>query len=153
MNKIGENEWEKLIDGLVENFQPDELITHEYIKSKFLIVAPEYEEFESVTEFIEAINLQQFEYMSLIEKLRLDVLDRHKLYMSNIRGFGYKFLKPSEQTTYAREKAIDAVKKELNRGLLILKNIRHDSLTMEERKRNSDEMAKLGQLKQMLKIV
>jgi hypothetical protein len=153
MEKLGKAEWEKLIDKLSEKFEPGELISHDYLKRVLFIDNPKFEDFETQSEFVEALNLVQFEYMSLVDKLRWDILDRHKLYLRNIRGDGYVFLIPAEQTEFAKAQTMDTIRKELKRGFLILQNIRFAALSQDQKRMNADEMAKLGQLSQLLKVL
>ena len=149
--KIGEEQWKRLMADIVQKFEPGELISHEYLKRCFLIEEPDFEDFETQTEFIEAVQLLQFEYMSLIEKLREDILEEYKFYMKNVRGDGYSFLLPSEQTEYAKERTMAGIRKEMKRGIMIMMNVSFSSLSADKRRQNADEMAKLGQLQHLLK--
>jgi len=153
MAKIGEQEWEKLMENLSVKFNYGEIITHQYLKKVFFLADPDFEEFETQEEFVEAINLVQFEYMSLVDKLRWDMLKKYKLYLRNIRGDGYTFLLPEEQTDFAQKQTMESVKKEMKRGILILKNIKFNSLSQEDKRKNADELAKFGQLQQLLKVL
>jgi hypothetical protein len=150
MAKIGEKEWSDLLDKLVELYPQGDLIPHYKLEKLFLLSQPNYHEFDSQDDFLQAVRLLQFEYMTLIDKLRWDILEKHKLYLRNIRGDGYTFLPTSEQTEYAKKQTMDGIKKEMKRGLLILQNIKRNKLTADQRRKNSDELAKLGQLKQIM---
>lgn len=152
MAKFDDHVWQRIMADIVEDYAAGDIIAHGQLKKIFLITEPEFEDFEDQEGFIDAVNLLQFEYMTLVEKLRLDILKKYKLYLRNIRGDGYTFLKADEQTDYAKDNALDGVRKELRRGILIMQNIRHDQLSADQRRKNSDEMAKLGQLQHMMKV-
>lgn len=151
MEKIGEEQWKKLMADIADKYQPGELIPHHYLRKVFVITTPSFDEFESQDEFIEAVQLQQFEYMSLVEKLRDDILDEFKMYMKNVRGDGYTFLIPEEQTEYAKARTMQGIRKEMKRGFAIMQNVRFNSLTTDKKRQNADELAKLGQLQHLLK--
>lgn len=152
MSKIGEEQWAALMAEMVEKFEPGDVIPHVILKRKFLIQNPNFNEFETQDEFIEAIQLLQFEYMSLVEKLRDDILNEYKLYLKNVRGDGYVFLPTIEQTDYAKQRTMDGIRKEIKRGMTIMMNLRFNSLNPEQKRQNADELAKLGQLQHMLKV-
>lgn len=153
MAKMNDKIWNNIIDELLDKFAPGELITHDYLEKLFLLRELHYDDFESQGEFLNAVKLLQFEYMTLVDKLRWDILEHHKLYLKNIRGDGYSFLIPKEQTDFAKEQAMTGIKKEMKKGFLILQNIRRDELTIDDRRRNADELAKLGQLQQILSTI
>lgn len=151
MAKIGEKEWEVLIDNIVETYFPNDLISHKRLSEIFYLPDPVYKDYASQDEFMEAVKLQQFEYMTLVDKLRWDILKQHKLYLQNVRGDGYSFVPPGDQTDFAKCQTMEKITKHNRRGMLILKNIRYNALSADQRRHNSDEVAKLGQLSQMLK--
>lgn len=153
MDKIGEKEWQDLMLILVERYKPGELITHDYLKKLFMLENPVFADYNSQDEFVEALNLVQFEYMTVIDKLRWDMLKYHKCYLRNVRGDGYVFIPSKEQTDFAKKQTMEAVKKEMKRGIMILKNVNTNGLDMDDRRRNSDELAKLSQLDHMIKIM
>lgn len=153
MDKFGEDEWVTLTNNIVERFEPGVLISHEYLKKIFYLIEPKIEDFKDQYEFIETIKLIQFEYMTLVDKLRVDILETHKLYLRNIRGEGYQFLLPKEQTDFAKKQTMDSINKEMKRGELILRNVKYSSLSADDRRKNTDELAKIGQLSQMIKTV
>ena len=153
MAKIGEREWEQLIDEIVETYLPNDLLPHKKLSEIFYLPDPVYNDYASQDEFMQAVKLQQFEYMTLVDKLRWDILKKHKLYLQNVRGDGYSFVAPGEQTDFAKDQAMEKITKHTRRGLLILKNIRFNDLSADQRRHNSDELAKIGQLSQMLKII
>jgi hypothetical protein len=149
--KIGEEQWVKLMNKLIEKYQPGDLIPHFVMRKMLFIETPNYNDFETQYEFVEAIQLMQFEYMSLVEKLRTDILDTHKLYLKNVRGDGYAFLPTNEQTDYAKQRTMDGIRKEMKRGITIMQNIRFAALTQEQKKSNADELAKIAQLQHLMK--
>lgn len=151
--KFEDDEWFNLMDKLVANYKPGELIPHENLKNLFLIKEPVFKDFDSQEEFLEAVKLLQFEYMTMIDKLRWDILENYKLYLRSIKGDGYSFLPANEQTDFAKKQTMESIRKEMASGVMIMKNLRFEDINPDERRKNADELAKLGQLHQILKSI
>lgn len=150
--KFDEEQWKKLIEELVMKFEQGALIPHALLRKMFGIENPDFDDFEDQEDFIEALQMLQFEYMTLVEKLREDILKTHNLYMKNLRGDGYTFLPTEEQTEYAKNRTMEGIRKEMYRGMMIMRHVRFDALNAEQKRINADEMAKLGQLQHLLKV-
>ena len=63
-------------------------------------------DFDNTEDFIEAIQMQQFSYMTLVDTLRWQLLEDQKIYIKNIRGDGYQIVQPTEQVQYGYDKFI-----------------------------------------------
>lgn len=65
----------KFEEELVANFDEDQLISHKWLKEKFGLPKLSFENYDkNVDAYIEAIQLQQFTYMEMVDKLREDLL-------------------------------------------------------------------------------
>jgi hypothetical protein len=115
-------------------------------------IMPKYENFENQFEFMEHLKDYEFAYMGLVDKLRTDLLSEYKVYLKNIRGDGYTLLPAKEQTDYAMKSINNGIKKVISEGLKILQNIQLETLSMEERQKNTDSIAKASLLKQITKL-
>ena len=143
--------WEHFVNIIAEKFKVGELIPHQYIKYEFKIETPKFSDYKTEIEYIKAFELLNFEYMSIIDKLRNDLLEFHSLYLKNIRGDGYVLLPPKEQTDYAKEKTNNDIKRALENGVKILSYIKHNHLDEIELRKNADALAKLSFMKNMIK--
>ena len=147
-----EIDWlELMVQVLIEKFKPGQLISHHYLAKMLNIKKPVYKNYETQSDFEKALEKAQFKYMEMVDKLRWEILEKQYLYLRNVRGDGYIFLNPKDQTTFAKKQAMETVYKGLKTGAIIMQHIRYDALTQDEKRKNADELAKLGQLHQMIK--
>lgn len=138
-----------VVKSVVSEFAPGELITHDYLKDKFCIKEPDMSEFDNVTSLFQAGSILQFTYMSLVDKLRNDILQDHNYYLCNIRGDGYILLHPKDQAEYAYKTAVKSIKDAMRNALEIIKHIRHNDVPPEQRSKDNDLLAKLSMFKQI----
>ena len=149
--EVGTDGWFSLIGEIASNFGDGKLIAHEWLKEKFGLKKLELEDFENVSDFLKAIEIQQFSYMSLVDKLRWDLLKEYKMYIRNVRGEGYEILRPEDQTQYGYDSFIDDVKKAIRIAGLIMNNVQPVDLTQQSK--DNDLRAKFGIMKQMLSSI
>lgn len=143
--------WESIINIILKNKHGD-LITHSFLKDLFGLKVPIFANYLSQIEFMEHLKDYEFAYMSMVDKLRNELLQKHNVYLRNIRGDGYILLPSNKQTDYAMKFINNGIKKSIRDGLEILQHIKLDSLTQEERQKNSDSIARASLLKQITKI-
>lgn len=146
-----EKDWLSILEMILENNCGD-LITHSFLKDLFGLKIPIFENFDSQVEFMEHLKDYEFAYLSMIDKLRTDLLKNYNVYLRNIRGDGYILLPAQEQTDFALKYINSGIKKAISEGLNILQHTRLDGLTQEERQKNSDSIARASLLKQMIKM-
>lgn len=68
--EIGSDGWNSLLSEIAANYADGSLIKHEWLKEKFGLKKIILGDYESVEDFIKAIDTQQFCYMSLVDRLR-----------------------------------------------------------------------------------
>lgn len=146
-----EKDWLSIIEMILESNCGD-LITHSFLKDLFGLKMPKFENFDSQVEFMEHLKDYEFAYLSMIDKLRTDLLKNYNVYLRNIRGDGYILLPAQEQTDFALKHINTGIKKAISEGLNILQHTKLDGLTQEERQKNSDSIARASLLKQMIKM-
>lgn len=146
-----EKDWLSILEMILENNCGD-LITHSFLKDLFGLKIPIFENFDSQVEFMEHLKDYEFAYLSMIDKLRTDLLKNYNVYLRNIRGDGYILLPAQEQTDFALKYINSGIKKAISEGLNILQHTKLDGLTQEERQKNSDSIARASLLKQMIKM-
>lgn len=146
--EVGTDGWFNLLEEISVKFGSGNLILHEWLKDKFGFKKPELSKYESVDDFLKAVELQQFAYMSLVDKLRWDLLKEYKMYIRNIRGEGYEILRPEDQTQYGYNSFVDDVKKAIRLAGLIMNNVQ--MVDPAQQAKDNDLRAKFGVMKQML---
>ena len=146
--EIGSDGWNSLLSEIAANYADGSLIKHEWLKEKFGLKKIILGDYESVEDFIKAIDTQQFCYMSLVDRLRWQLLEDFKMFIKNIRGDGYIILQPKEQVQYAFDSLISDFNKSLKEATAIMGNVRKYS-DFEQQAKDSDIRAKIGMMKQM----
>jgi hypothetical protein len=146
-----EADWLSILEMILEKDCGD-LITHSFLKDLFRLQMPLISNFTNQFDFLEHLRDYDFAYMSLVDKLRTDLLKYHNVYLKNIRGDGYILMPSNEQTDYAMKYINNGIKKAINEGLNILQHTKLDNLTQEQRQKNADSIARASLLKQITKI-
>lgn len=100
---------------------------------------------KDVDAYIEAIQLQQFTYMAMVDKLREDLLKNKQCYLRNVWGNGYVIVPSNEQASYGYDQMMSDIKKALKQGSDIINNVR--PLPMEEQSKYYDTLAKLAKVR------
>ena len=149
--EVGSDGWLGLLGEIADKFGNGSLIKHEWLKDKFGLKELAIEDYETVSDFLKAIEIQQFAYMSLVDKLRWELLSEYKMYIRNIRGEGYEILRPEDQTQYGYDSFIDDVKKAIRVAGLIMNNVQKVDFTQQAK--DNDLRAKFGIMKQMLSSI
>ena len=151
MIEIGSDAWSILLSEIVTNYGDGKLIQHEWLKEKFGLKKLVLNEFEAVDDFLKAIEIQQFSYMTLVDKLRWQMLEDYKAFIKNQRGEGYIILRPEDQTQYGYDSFVDDIKKAIRVAGLIMNNVQ--PVSMEQQSKDNDLRAKFGMMKQMLSSI
>ena len=96
MKEDTKNGFEGLEEEILSTFKDGQLISHEWMKLKFGITPLCWEDYKDVQKLFQAKDKQQFDYMTLVDKLRWDMLKRKKCYLKNVFGAGYVIV-PKEE--------------------------------------------------------
>lgn len=141
--------WALIMDYLVANYKPGELIPHALLWQKFLLKKPDIKDFSTTQDYENTADAIQFAYMSLVEKMREDILETYHLYLANERGKGYRFLLPWEQVAFAFSEMIRTIKKALKEGFKIATNRRITAISQEQQAKDSDMLASMGMIRRL----
>lgn len=146
--EINSEAWSCLVDEIATGYNQGELISHEWLKKKFTLEKLKYESYETLDDFIQAIQMQQFAYMNLIDTLRWQLLEERQLFLRNIRGDGYTIMPSTDQAKYGYDEFLKTVKDAIRRADLIMSNIL--PLPMEQQVADNNLRARCSMLKQMI---
>ena len=149
--EIGSEAWTSLFEEIRDNFGDGTLIPHKWLKSKFFFEKLNKDDFQNTDEFVEAIQMQQFAYLTLIDTLRWQLLEEEKMYLKNVRGDGYVILKAGEQVQYGYDSFINDFKKAAKEANMIMTNVRN--VNSEQQFKDNDLRAKMALLNQMVKSI
>ena len=145
--EIGSDAWVSLLSEIADNYSDGTMIPHEWLRKKFGLKELALEDFDTTEDFIEGLKRQQFTYMSMVDKLRWQLLEEEKMYIKNIIGDGYQILQPREQTRHGYDEFIHTIKKAIRESEMIMNNVR--SVPPEQQAFDNDLRAKCSILKQM----
>lgn len=151
MNKLEKDSLCKPIAlDVIRMFGDDDLISHEWLKRKFGIETPSLEDFDNdVAALLEAVKLQQFEYMNCVESLRDCLIDEFCICIRNDHGQGYRIVKASEQVEYGYNRMSKDVAKAFKDAKSIMTNVRN--VPSEQQSRDNDLRAKAAMMEMFFK--
>lgn len=143
--------WSSFVAEIAANFGDGNLISHEYLKSKFGLSEIRFEDYEDVNEFLTAIDEQQWAYMTCIDALRWELLTQEKMFMRNVRGDGYEIIRPEDQVKFGYDEFSKDIKKAIKEANLIMNNVL--KVPSDQQAKDNDLRAKFGLMKQMLEAI
>lgn len=146
---IGSQGWFDLVNEIAAKFGEGELIPHEWLKDKFGLKKLRMDDYPSLDEFLEAYKLQQFTYMSSVDKLRCELLEEMQICIRNVRGDGYEIIPSADQTRYGYDGFIKDINKAMREARAIMNNVA--SVDAEQQAKDNDLRAKFAMLSQLIK--
>lgn len=139
--------WKQAVHDLLREFKYGDLITIEWMEDRFGMPSLADTQRMSADEYRE----RQFAWLANVEAFKTELLKEHQVLLQSVRGRGYRWVPPNEQTEVAlQDFKRDAGKVFRSTGHK-LRNLRHLELTDEERRANADASAKLTALAGMTK--
>lgn len=136
---------------IISNYDAGTLIPHEWLKKKCGLKTPDFNEYASVTDFLEAVKMQQFNYMTFIDSLRWEMIEKWNMWLKNERGEGYIILNPKDQVSFGYERFVDGLKKLMKETSLIMNNV--CTVNGEQQAKDNDLRAKYAAMKMMLETI
>ena len=121
---------------LQRGFKPGDTVTHKELCQFFGI---KYEELETSSG-------ARLAYLTNIDRLKLTLLEDYCIYLESVRGRGYRYVDPEEQTSVVIDRGAHLMRRALNATTRGITCIQLDVLTDEERRRNADVRAKFAEL-------
>lgn len=100
---------------------------------------------------ITAAEQQKFnlDLMRYVSDIKNALLTDHRMLLHTTRNGAYVVIMPSNQVSVVVSSATKAIARELNKMELGVQYVRHDLLTLEERRKNADQKCKLAALASM----
>lgn len=139
--------WRQAASDLLQEFGYGDLIPLDWLEGKFGM--PSLTDSHRMT--AEQFKERQFEWLANVEAFKDFLLKEHQVCLQSVRGKGYRWVPPHEQTALAvRDFERDARRVFRQTGSK-LRNLRHTELTDEQRRANLDATAKLSALVGMTK--
>lgn len=135
--------WKNAIDKF--NFRYGDIIPHNWFFQAFGIEVPNSKTLHAQGK------KAQMEFMANFIKLEENLLEERQMCLKNIRGQGWKIIEPHEQTAFSIADGSHEMKKALKRMYHRQLNVNDALLTAEQKRENSDALAKTSMLNGMVK--
>lgn len=141
--------WRQAAEDFLREFDYGDVVPIDWLEAKFDI--PKLEESQSLT--AEQFRDRQFVWLANIEALKDYLLRNHQVMLESVRGKGYRWVPPHEQTDVAMRDFQQGARKLFRLTGSRLQNLRHLELTSDQRKISADAAAKVSTLRGMARKV
>lgn len=135
------------VEDFLKAFKYGDLVGHEWLEARFGM--PSMGESKSLT--VDQFRDRQFEWLANVEAFKAELLRDHQVCLQSVRGRGYRWVPPHEQTGVAMEELGRGVRKVFRGAGQKLRHLRITELTDDQRRDNLDQVAKLSALHGMTK--
>lgn len=141
--------WRQAVQDFLAEFKYGDLVSHRWLEDHFGM--PSMVDSQRMT--AEEFRSRQFAWLASIEAFKAELLRDHQVCLESVRGEGYRWTHPGEQTGVAlKEFERDAGKVFRTAGRR-LRNIRVAELSDQQRRENLDAVAKLSGIQGMVKVL
>jgi hypothetical protein len=137
--------WRQAVQDFLTEFRYGDVISHAWLAEHFGMPSIKESRRLTAAEFQE----RQFEWLANIEAFKGELLREHQVCLQSVRGEGYRWVPPQEQTGYATREFVKDVRRIFRGTGQKLRNLRVSELTDDQRKENADAAAKLTALRGM----
>ncbi len=137
--------WKQAVRDFLQEFKYGDIVSHEWLADHFSMVLQS--EKLSEAEF----RARQFEWLSSIEGFKDQLLRDHQVMLQSVRGEGYRWCTPDEQTRVATREFERDMRRTFRTTATRLRHVRIEELTNEQRQENTDAIAKLSALRGTVK--
>lgn len=132
--------WRQAIEDFLAEFRYGDLISHEWLETRFGM--PALSEVGAMT--AEEYRERQFAWLANIEAFKSMLLKDHQVCLQSVRGKGYRWVPPGEQTGYAAREFEKEAGRVFRAAGHRIRNVRVGELSDAERRENLDAAAKLA---------
>ncbi|PXX59534.1 hypothetical protein SAMN05660489_04559 [Pseudomonas sp. LAMO17WK12:I10] len=133
------------VEDFLKEFAYGGLVGHDWLEARFGMLS--VGESKLLTQ--EQFKARQFEWLASVEAFKEELLKEHQVCLQSVRGRGYRWVPPHEQTGVAMEELGRNVRKVFRGAGQKLRHLRITELTDEQRKTSLDAVAKLSALQGM----
>ena len=134
--------WKQAVDDFLDEFHYGDLVDHKWLEGRFGM--PSLGEAQRLT--AEEFQERQFEWLGNVESFKAALLVDHQVCLQNVRGKGYRWVPPHEQTSVAIKEFEGQARQVFRTAGNKLRNLRHLELTSDQMRENRDAVAKVSAL-------
>lgn len=133
--------WKQAVQDFLAEFKYGDIVPHDWLVARFGLPLPD----DQMT--ATAFQARQFEWLSSIEGFKATLLNDHQVLMQSVRGEGYRWVPPTDQTQAATREFEREASKAFRSAASRLRHVRLGELSDEQRRENIDALAKLSHLR------
>lgn len=137
--------WKQAVKDFLSAFKYGDLVPHDWLEDHFGMLT--IEDSERLT--ANAFRARQFAWLANIEAFKHELLTTHQVCLESVRGEGFRWVPPHEQTGMATKEFERDARKTFRAVGLRLKNLRAGELSDSQRRENVDAIAKVSALRGM----
>lgn len=139
--------WKQAAQDFLREFKYGDIVSHAWLEERFEIPSAADSQRLTASEF----RARQFIWLGSIEAFKDFLLKEHQVCLQSVRGEGYRWIPPAEQTSVAVTEFEHGARRVFRSAGNKLRNLRHMELTDDQRRANMDATAKLSALAGMTK--
>ena len=139
--------WRQAAQDFLQEFRYGDVVPLWWLEARFDIPTLADSQTLTADEFRE----RQFAWLGAIEAFKAYLLQHHQVMLVSVRGKGYRWVPPHEQTDVAMRDFRHGAQKLFRSASTRLQNLRHLELTDEQRKSSTDATTKLSALRGMVR--
>jgi len=139
--------WRQAVQDFLSEFKYGDIVTHEWLEEHFGI--PTLRDSQRLT--AEEFRDRQFAWLASIEAFKSELLRDHQVCLESVRGEGYRWTFPSEQTGVAIKEFERDARRVFRTAGRRLHHIRLDELSENQRRENLDAVTRLSGIRGMIK--
>lgn len=137
--------YKQAVDDFLAEFAYGDVVGHAWLEERFGM--PSVTDSHRLTP--DQFRARQFEWLANVEAFKAVLLREHQVCLQSVRGKGYRWVPPHEQTDVAVEEFDRNVKKVFRSAGHKLRSLRIAELNDDQRRANMDALAKFSALKGM----
>lgn len=135
--------WKQAVRDFLAEFTYGQLVPLEWLEGHFGMPSHQAAQRMTAAQYRE----RQFEWLANVEAFKTELLEDHQIMLQSVRGKGYRWVPPQEQTKAASAEFERDVRKAFKATGQRLRHVRLGELTDDQRRENSDTIAKISQLR------
>lgn len=125
-------------------FAHDEIVSHAWFYEAFGYEVPDERSMSA-----EKYNKLKLQWLSQFKRLQAALLEQHQIDLVSEPGLGYRIMPPREQSKHALEDMATGIKKAIRNGVDRSTHVNTALLSADERRRHTDNLARIGALSTM----
>lgn len=140
--------WRQAVqDFVVDGFKGGDTVDFDWLYQHFHIQRP------LPQTPLEQAQRAELQFLAAFDAFKECLLTDYQIALASVRGVGYKIVPPREQTEWAEKDGYSEIRKVYRKLGNRLSNVALDQLTVDERRKNADALARHAMLRAMVRKI